>query len=748
MKRRIAPRKSKSIFVIYSTFFLLVSIPLVTWGVLNGSFDIRNMAFDSVTVSDENPCVISLPNVNPYTLEVGQEITVQVDATLKDAGIASLKISDSTGTLIHEESFKDSPISIATSFKFTPFNSGVVDMLGLITKVGGGSVACKISSEYDVLGLKAMASNKMPEFTSVPAGSKPSQDIKTGVAYEYTLTATDTDGDHINYSYSFTPGATWLKPTIIEDGSNGKLTIKFQGSTDKPASYLANVFIHDGYSKHLTSQTWVVSVSPAENDIPIVKVLSPVSSTKLDKGGSLKISWEASDLNQITKYELYVSKNPTDQSSWTVINNNIPAQTTSYLIDTSNLQPGTYKAILRATDNQNPALVGIGLSPEITISGTTTTPVEEEDDVVVIADPQVINMSPNSTDSVVNKQVTTKATIIAGTNATINDDSIIVKLDDKDISKDISINKISSQEHTIIYQPSENLGGGIHKMEIYFKDSNGRSVNKSWTFTIQEEETVAEGYVSLFGTEISQRTLIIVGVGILVIILAIVVPIIIFRVWKDEQYKNDEDSSENGMFPNLPAEPVPAFTPTPSEISELVKEPSDEVEEEQPSEDVWNNFAAPIPQTVEEPVIEETPVVEEVPEEIPVREEISTPVYVAPEVVEPEPIIEEPPIVEPVQETPAPVYTAPEVVEPVIEETPIVQSIEETPAPVYVAPEVVEPEPIVEATPEAPVENTTPTPPEPDLTTDLNPEEDLVSIYEQIQQAEQAEQEETPTPKE
>ncbi|HAM96922.1 TPA: hypothetical protein DCP76_03970, partial [Patescibacteria group bacterium] len=571
MKIRKAPRKSKSLFVIYSSFFLLVSIPLVTWGLVNGSFDIRNMAFDSVTVSDENPCVISLPNVNPYTLEVGKEITIQVDATLKDSGIESLKISDSTGILIHEESFTKSPISIATSFKFTPFKSGTVDMLGLINKVGGGSVACKISSEYDILGLKAMASNEIPTFTTVPAGSKPSQDIKTGVAYEYTLTALDIDGDHINYSYSFTPGATWLKSTIIEDGSNGKLAIKFYGSTDKPASYLANVFIHDGYSKHLVSQTWVISVSPAENDIPMVRVLSPVTSIKLDKGQSQKISWEASDLNRITKYELYVSQNPADQTSWITVNDNISSKTTSYLIDTSALNPGTYKAILRATDNQSPALVGIGLSPEITINGTTT-PIPE-DDVVVIAEPQVINMSPNSTDTVQNKQVTTKATIIAGTNASINEDSILVKLDDKDITSDISINKISEKEHTIIYQPDEDLVAGLHKMEIYFEDSNGKSVTKSWTFTIQEDEVVAEGYVKIFGMEMSQRTLIIIGAGILVIIVAIVAPIIIFKVWKVEQYKNDDNPSDSRFMPNLPTEPVPAFTPTSSEISNMVEAP-------------------------------------------------------------------------------------------------------------------------------------------------------------------------------
>ncbi|KKQ11522.1 MAG: hypothetical protein US24_C0024G0002 [candidate division WS6 bacterium GW2011_GWC2_36_7] len=734
MKIRKAPRKSKSLFVIYSSFFLLVSIPLVTWGLVNGSFDIRNMAFDSVTVSDENPCVISLPNVNPYTLEVGKEITIQVDATLKDSGIESLKISDSTGILIHEESFTKSPISIATSFKFTPFKSGTVDMLGLINKVGGGSVACKISSEYDILGLKAMASNEIPTFTTVPAGSKPSQDIKTGVAYEYTLTALDIDGDHINYSYSFTPGATWLKSTIIEDGSNGKLAIKFYGSTDKPASYLANVFIHDGYSKHLVSQTWVISVSPAENDIPMVRVLSPVTSIKLDKGQSQKISWEASDLNRITKYELYVSQNPADQTSWITVNDNISSKTTSYLIDTSALNPGTYKAILRATDNQSPALVGIGLSPEITINGTTT-PIPE-DDVVVIAEPQVINMSPNSTDTVQNKQVTTKATIIAGTNASINEDSILVKLDDKDITSDISINKISEKEHTIIYQPDEDLVAGLHKMEIYFEDSNGKSVTKSWTFTIQEEEVVAEGYVKIFGMEMSQRTLIIIGAGILVIIVAIVAPIIIFKVWKVEQYKNDDNPSDSRFMPNLPTEPVPAFTPTSSEISNMVEAPP-VVEEEKPVADAWDSYAAPLPQepamTIQTPIPVEEPQikkVEPVIEDVPVKEDIVEPIP-TPEVVEPiteevTPVVE--PVVEPVIEqiiTPTEPKITP--VEPalVVEEVPVVPT----------------PEPVVET----PAESTPPTPPEPDLSVDLNVGDDLASIYEQIQQAEQ---EETPATKE
>ncbi len=679
MKLRKAPRKSKSLLTIYLSFFLLLSIPIVTWGVINGSFDLRNFAFEDLIVSEENPCVISLPNVNPYTLAVGRDITVQVDAQLEDSGIAELIITDSRGNTIHREEYKDAPITLATSFKFTPMVSGMVDMLGLIKKVGGGSVACKISSAYDVLGLKALANNTAPEFTSVPAGSKPSQDITTGTTYEYVLKATDIDGDRINYSYSFTESNTWLKPSVIEDGSRGSLTIKFQGSTSTPGSYLANIFIHDGYSKHLDSQAWVISVSPETNDIPVVRIVNPYTTTTVDQGSPISTSWTATDLNEISKYSLFLAENPADEDSWIPINTNISSKTNSYLIDTSNISAGNYKIIVRATDNQSPALTGAAISTTVTITGTTDT--EKEDDVVVIAQPQVTNMTPTTSDTIYNKQVIIKATLIAGTDADIVSNSLVVKLDDKDITEKVSINKISDMEHTVIYQTEEDLSVGVHKVDTYFEDSNGNDIEKSWTFTILEDtETVAEGYVKLFGYQVSQRTLIIIGVGILVVIVAIVAPIIIFSVWKEEQKKKNEEPENNGYIPNLPAEPMPTPTVSINDVRNLVDTEPEEKQQEKPVEDVWNNYAAPAP--------------------VEARAEAVV-------VAAPEPPVEEPEPVEVTSPTP--------VIEPEV-----VQSIkEETPEPVQTE------------------EPSMPTPPEPDLSTDLAADDDLMSIYEQIQQTQQ-----------
>jgi len=684
MKFRNAPRKSKKLLTIYLTFFLLLSIPLVTWGVVTGSFDLRNLAFDDLVVSDENPCIISLPNVNPYTLEVGKSITVQVDAELKDSGIAELRIVDSKGNSIYSKTYDDAPITLATSFKFTPMTSGMVDMLGMIKKVGGGSVACKISSAYDVLGLKALTNNSAPEFTSVPAGSKPSQDITTGTTYEYTLEATDVDGDRINYSYSFTKGNAWLKPTVIEDGSNGNLTIKFQGSTDVAGSYLANVFIHDGYSKHLDAQAWVISVSPKQNDVPIVRIITPYTATSVNQGSPISVSWEASDLNLITKYSIYLAKNPADEASWIPVNANISAQTNSYLVNTSNIPGGDYKIIVRATDNQTPALSGTAISSLITIVGSSNP--AGEDDVPVIADPQVINMTPTTSDTIFNKQVTIKATLIAGTDATIKDDTVVIKFDDKDITDKVSINKISGTEHTIIYQTEEDLTVGLHKVEATFEDSNDNSVTKSWTFTILSDDSQStDGYVKLFEYQVSQRTLIIIGIGILVVIIAIVAPIIIFSVWKEEQKKKDEEPENGGYIPNLPSEPIPVEDVSINDVKNLVQtEP--EVKEEKVV-DAWDNYAAPAP-AVEAP-----------------KETVVVP--------EPEPIQTTPPapVIEPEVKAPEVLPTVPEVVE---EKVPEPVKTEETPMP---------------------------TPPEPDLSQNLDQTDELMAIYEQIQQSDQ---EETP----
>jgi hypothetical protein len=533
MKRTKAPRKSARGKSLLFTFLLLLTLPVFVYSLYqNGNFDIRNRAFEDIEVSSENPCIISFPNVNPYSLEVGTAVRVQLQAKTKTLGIQRISVQKDSGDLLFDQEYAENPKTISETFNLTPTQQDSYKISGLMLDLNGKSYECKISSPYDIQGVKIIANNSKPTFTTTPKDSIPSQAIDTKTTYEYTLVAQDLDQDRINFAYSFTPNVDWLKATVIEDGSNGKLTIKFKGSTEKPASYLANIFIHDGYSKHLSSQSWVISVSPETNDLPIITMLAPLVPMTYKTEESLELKWSSSDQNHISRFELYISSNPTNEDTWIAVDKNISYDQTTYNLDLTKIKDGTYRAILKGIDNQNPPAFGLGVSEEIVIArGNTQTTIGDN---VVLPQPQVINMSPSSTDEVKNRKPTIMASLVATENETIDSDSIVVKIDEIDITKDISLNKISDSEYTLIYLPTQDLETGLHKVEIFFQDSSTYTVQKDWTFTIEGDETTKDGYINIFGYEIAQRTIVIVGIGIALVILSIVIPIVVMAVWKDD----------------------------------------------------------------------------------------------------------------------------------------------------------------------------------------------------------------------
>lgn len=594
MKSRKAPiqkRKRRSILL---TFLLLLTLPIFVFSLLeNKSFDFRNRAFEEIELSEMNPCIITFPNVNPYTIEVDNTVRIQIDALSKDSNIKSINITDGSGNELFNKSYEENSLTrITESFPYTPIVARAYNLTGTLKSLDGKTYGCVISSPYDIQGVKAITTNSKPEFTTTPRASIPSQNIQTGVTYEYTLKAEDIDKDTINYSYSFTTGQTWLKATVIDDGAGGELAIKFRGSTNTPGSYLANVFIHDGYSKHLSSQSWVISVSPKGNDNPTVTIIEPESPVTIRNETSLSVSWEAVDSNPIIRYELYISSNPVNELAWQEINKNIPPTQSSYTVDLSTITDGTYRIILRAVDNQSPAGIGMDVSPEILISRQEKDP-NDPDDSPKLPEPQIINMSPTSNDSISNTNPTIKASLIATENSLIDESSIVVKLDNGDITKEIKINKISESEYTVIYIPENSLTTGLHKVYIYFKDSNGKEAEKEWTFNIGTEEDDDADKFNIFGFEISKRTAYIIGGGIGLIALAIVIPMVIMTIWKD---KSEEISTNTALPQSLPkTEDIPIVNP-PIGIQGLVKESFQAPEPEIPIEEATTVFEAPEPE--------------------------------------------------------------------------------------------------------------------------------------------------------
>ncbi|KKR05603.1 MAG: hypothetical protein UT34_C0002G0110 [candidate division WS6 bacterium GW2011_GWF2_39_15] len=587
--KKLLGDKNRKHFPLLAFIFILLSIPLAVYGLLNlDSFDIRNKAADTTTVY--NQCKIAFPYVNPRSIEKGKVVQMQVDAITPDENIKSVSVMDRAGNIIFSKEYTTLPnTSISEIFTFTSQTTGDLNMLGTLT-TDKETKPCVVEENRSVT---VISTNLAPEFKTLPSAAKPSNVLKVKDSYEYLMRVEDKENDTINYAFSFTPNADWLKYSVIEDGGTGKLTIKFTGIPDKPASYLANIFVHDGYNKHLRSQSWVINVDQDKNDVPKVTVYEPSKDATVTQGGTIKVSWEGSDLNQIVKYELYLATNPANPNSWIAVNKNISHKVGSYIVDTTSFPSGTYQAVVRATDNYNPAATGVGVSAGKIVVKELVPVVpdpDEPDDGIILVDPQIINISPSKGSKLKNKNATVSATIIAGTRAEIDKGSIVFFIDDKDVTKDVKVNEISKSEYSLIYSTPEPYKEGTHKVNIRFKDSKGGTAQKDWTFEITAESTSDDTY-NIFGFEIPKRTAMIVGGGILLLLLAILVPWVLYLLWrgsKDEEYET--------VYTNTYTPVKPSSTPEFEEEKEEVKEkPESKVDDDKKTETQSQSFTAPKP---------------------------------------------------------------------------------------------------------------------------------------------------------
>lgn len=564
MKRFVSRKSAKRRLSVLASMFMLFSVPLVIYGLLTlSSFDTRNRAANEEEFVP-NTCSISFPYVNPLSIPVGDTVQVQVNAYIPGDGITLVRVFSTDGTELINKSYDGTLDKISEVFIYTPGKQGKDSLTGTVTTLAGAK-PCVLEGAGSVL---ALTTNLAPEFKTLPASAKPSNAIKVNGSYEYTLQVEDEENDTINYDFSFTPDADWLHSTVIEDGGDGKLTIKFTGTPDEPASYLANIFVHDGYSAHLRAQSWVISVEQDKNDTPKVTIYEPARDSSITQGDTVKVSWEGSDLNKITRYELYIATNPGNSNSWIAINRDISPSVGTYLFDTSNMLPGTYQFVVRAVDNFEPPATGLSVSPKIAIDAQIPDDDDETpDDGVILQDPQVINISPSNNGQVKNLNALITATLIAGTDGTIDQDTIKFVLDDKDLTSELKLNELSEAEISITYTPQQKYKTGLHKVTVSFADSNGEKAEKSWVFNVvSDSSTEGEDTYNLWGFEIPKRTAWIIGGGIGILILALIVPWLLYLAWR-----GSGDNYEDVYKQTSPV--VPETSPEPS-FSSYIQEPT------------------------------------------------------------------------------------------------------------------------------------------------------------------------------
>ncbi len=594
-------------FSLLALLFLAISIPLAIYSIINlGSFDTRDKAAN-VTLDVES-CQISFPYVTPQSIEVNKTIQATVSAQTPGEAITKVSIMDRTGTEVLKKEYDTGKDQIYEMFTLNPKEVGDFGVLGTLT-TDKGTRPCVVENNRTVM---VVSNNNAPEFKTIPTSAQPSNIIKVKESYQYLFEATDEEKDTINFAFSFTPDANWLKATVVENGTSGKLSIKFTGIPDKPGSYLANIFIHDGYNAHLRAQTWVINVDQGQNDIPKVSVIKPSTDLTVKKGESVTVSWEGADLNQIVRYELYVATNPGNANTWVAVSKNLSPKIGTYVYDTNNLAEGTYQFVIRAIDNFDPPATGSGFSSKVTITGKGgETPTPGPDDGVVIKEAQIINLSPSNESSIKNRNAIISATLVPGNQALIKKESIKIILDDNDVSGKTRINEGSDNTYTVLYTSEQEFSDGIHKVSVSFEDDKGNKTEKSWIFTILPVDSGSNDTYNIIGFEIPKRLAIIVAAGLAILLLALIVPWLLYLAWRGSKDEDDDATYQTVYQSTIPPRQE-SNLPQTSQAEELPK-PESMPEVQEPVKPIGPQFniVAPVPITpVEQPVEVEKVVIE------------------------------------------------------------------------------------------------------------------------------------------
>lgn len=390
-------------------------------------------------------------------------------------------------------------------FTFTPSDTAdfTID-LEVETADGERSLLEQILS---LVSTKAYASNSIgasssgnsqPTFSPLNADNV----LNIGETYSFDMEIVDADGDNIN-AFFVTPEGdnsqtwkAWIQESIGTQTTRNGSTVRVVSGTGVPTtqgSYMIAVTANDGLENHYITYIWTVVVQdPSGNDIPAVTIELPTQVTRVYPNGATRVRWNVHDENQIMKYSLYYSSNPTNKTTWKKITD-LDYNYVEYAW-TSNLPAGTYYVIVEAYDSNSG--VGYAVTNPIIVLPIPTDDgngnggnnggngVDNgDDDGAVFIPPQITNVRPLE-GSEVTPPVTISADLNAGRENEIVSSSIKIQVDGIDVTSQSQINSPTTQRASISYI-AKDLGVGNHSASITFTNNRGEIETKSWDFIVK-----------------------------------------------------------------------------------------------------------------------------------------------------------------------------------------------------------------------------------------------------------------------
>ena len=526
--RRIQ-RKKKKLFLI--TSLIVIALPIVIWNILTQSLDIRNRAA-SPENSPDTGCTITIPNVNSQTIPLNSKIHVEVQ-------IDKQKIPDPIKNIIiinnrNEVVFTATEDKSKYVFSIIPKTLGELEFYGS-ANTDKENVVCVYKDARK--SAKVVKGNIAPDFVTNPyVNAIPSNNIKINEKYEYRLIANDKDHDKIRHLFIFSKKFPWLNEKVEVSGENGNLELLFSGKSSKPGSYLASVFIYDGYNNHVKSQNWIINVEDQSVSIPHIYIEKAILKDK-----TFTITWDIESKFQITKEAVFITQSPSNPDKWILVKDDLSGNSKSIDIDMSKYEDGIYAVIIKAFDSQKPARYGLGVTPQMLEYKSTTTQSKPASDIVQLEYPQILKISPKEDSHIEDTQPAIQATLIPSRDSAIIKESVSLKIDNQVITDILNNPTDTEMGINITFIPKTPLTVGEHTVTISFQDTSKKEASKTWKFTIDQRQGIFQTIRNLFKNKQAGMIMII---GFFIILLTFIITVILYIKQKTQKPKT--------FIPNLP----------------------------------------------------------------------------------------------------------------------------------------------------------------------------------------------------
>jgi len=429
-------------------------------------------------------------------------------------------------------------------------------------------------NNYSVCDLRPLSLVEKLNQNPVITSNVPNTLFLVGQTFGYYVQATDPDGDTLTYYLTTAPSFLQI------NSATGAITSK--GALTQVGSFVVVVQVRDGNGGS-ASQQFTLKVEPEPTPKPSsIEIIFPAKDSVFRDDKDNSIEWIVSNISNISKITLFYS---TDGQKWTKITD-LGAKTTSYIWDAANVETGDYFIRVLVTTSTGKTYEDI--SEKFSLVSTKDEVVEDSASIIEVSPEEDKEYEAN--DQVV-KEIS--ATFVPSQGASVDPTSLVVLLDDKEITEscEISDNKLSCQI-------SNSLSEGKHKVYVEFTDSAEKKASKTWYFTIKAPGT---GDADGDGTNVSRTLLIILGICGLVFLL-LFIPWLLFTLWRRRNESDDEvvvegdytlapdaDTYETQAY-ETPVNEVPTYevpSPAPTVITSSTQSipPTTVVEQSEPEEE-------------------------------------------------------------------------------------------------------------------------------------------------------------------